>query len=325
MIERLSYIDSIKGGAIISVLLLHSLSEGALDAIYSTVHIEQAVPVFLTVTCFLSYMAMDRIGVNIGQWYDVKRIHRMIKRVVLPFVIVLLVQCIILLFTNSFDLISIMAGGGYGPGSYYVWVYLQLWIVVPLTYWLLKKNFHIGTILILLVCVFLNVTFSIYCNHDWLWRLSAVRYLFLSVIAWIWYHWSDYSTREKTVFVLLGIISLIYLLFYAYKDWSPIVYSRSWCSQNYPCFFWTLSLILFLVFVVKLTPQGILKPINWLGKNSWEIFLSQMFIIGFVRSLPQIVNSAITAVAYIFFVFFTSIGTAWIYRVFVDKISETNK
>lgn len=112
MNERLSYIDSLKGLAILFVLLLHSLSDGVRIAIWAPVHIGQAVPIFLAVTFFLSFLTMDKIGGSISEWFKLKRIKKMLRRVVLPFAVVLCIQCANLMYIGGFQPIIIVAGGG---------------------------------------------------------------------------------------------------------------------------------------------------------------------------------------------------------------------
>ncbi len=111
MNERLSYIDFLKGIAIIFVLLLHTLSDGVRSAIIAQVHIGQAVPIFLTVTIFLSFLTMERLDDRISKWFEWIRIWRMFKRIILPFAIVLLIQCLILVYRTDFQPITILAGG----------------------------------------------------------------------------------------------------------------------------------------------------------------------------------------------------------------------
>ena len=323
MNSRLSYIDALKGIAITAVLLLHTLSDGARKAIIAPIHIGQAVPIFIAVTFFLSFLTMDRLNGKLIEWYKPARVLKMVKRVVIPFLIVLVLQCALLLFLSDVKPRVIIAGGGYGPGSYYLWVYLQVWFVAPLFYKLLKWRPLHGSVAILLLCIVLNMVSSRFCP-DLLWRLLAIRYLFLSVPVWLWFHWIEYKIETKMMITVIGFMSLIYILFFADCDWRPFIYHGSWNAQNYPAFFWTLLLILLLVKIMPHFPPKMESLFEWMGVNSWEIFLAQMFIIGFVRQLPIIGNPSLKAILYVFFVFSTSLGSVFIYKSIVSRTRKMN-
>ena len=111
MNSRLSYIDALKGIAITAVLLLHTLSDGARKAIIAPIHIGQAVPIFIAVTFFLSFLTMDRLNGKLIEWYKPARVLKMVKRVVIPFLIVLVLQCALLLFLSDVKPRVIIAGG----------------------------------------------------------------------------------------------------------------------------------------------------------------------------------------------------------------------
>lgn len=168
--------------------------------------------------------------------------------------------------------------------------------------------------MILAVCVLLNVVCSVFCPDD-VWRLLGIRYLFLSVIAWLWYNWSKIEIKYKMLFYTLGIVSFVYLLFYANHNLTPIIYN-GWKDQNYPVYFWSLILIILFIMFIKIIPSKLNRVLGWLGENSWEIFLAQMFIIGFVkRTTLHIQNPTLAAVAYVIFCFVTSIGTVLIFKL----------
>lgn len=167
--------------------------------------------------------------------------------------------------------------GGYGPGSYYIWIYIQLWILMPFVYRLLNV-YKYGIFYILLVCVLLNVMASVFCMSDALYRMLCIRYLFLSAIAWLWLHQGRFTKQV----IVLSLLSLAYLLLYFNSDWSPLIFHGKWNSQNYPVYFWTYVLILLSWKGYSHIPSDkIKKLICWLGVNSWEIFLMQMFVLGF--------------------------------------------
>lgn len=155
---------------------------------------------------------------------------------------------------------------------------------MPFVYMLLKCNKH-GILYMLLVCILLNIMASVFNVSDALYKMLCIRYLFLSAVSWQWLRQGCF-TRQV---VVSSLCSLAYLLLFSNADWSPWVYYGQWNSQNYPVFFWTYVLILFLWIGYKHIPFDIIKKrICWLGINSWEIFLMQMFVLGFVK--PEFIH-----------------------------------
>lgn len=184
------------------------------------------------------------------------------------------------------------------------------------------KNTLLGYIFILVVCICLNVLCCNYCP-DFLWRLLSVRYLFLASIAWTWYKWNEYEKGQKLALSIMGVFSLFYLLFLSNYDLSPVVYHKSWITQNYPVYFWTLIIIVLMAWGLKNAPRKVLTPLIWLGVNSWEIFLAQMFIIEFIREIPIANSPVLSEIAYVLFIFMSSIGLVWVYRLIKNNLNLT--
>lgn len=238
----------------------------------------------------------------------------MSKRIILPYFLILFFQCLLLLYLSHFQLYKILMGG-YGPGSYYIWIYLQIWLLAPIVYLLFKKSPLIGIIVVYSICILLNIICSYYCPNE-VWRLLAVRYLSLSVMAWIWLKESSLTIVNKSFILFLSFISLIYLWFFTNYDASPFIYSGSWVSQNYPVFFWTLFVVVVCIKIARFFPSRVQEWLVWLGTNSWEVFLAQMFFISCVsiNHFPQFVNPFITNFLYVIYAFVTTIGSVVVYH-----------
>ena len=138
--SHIEWIDGAKGVAIISVILLHSLP--CLHEIGSIFHIGQAVPIFLFVTAYLTSTRFNAIN----KYFARERIWKLIKNVLVPFLAVLCIQLVCLAIDNrlpSFK--SILKLGGVGPDSYYVWLYMLTWVIVPFIV-LITHTMPVGTI-----------------------------------------------------------------------------------------------------------------------------------------------------------------------------------
>lgn len=132
--ERDYSIDFVKGVAILFVILLHNMPN---ESIYSIAYIGQAVPLFLLVSSYLTYGGFQRKGFN--GYFSARNVKKMLDRVSLPFFLLIFSQCAIFyLLKGGVDWQRLYMQGGFGPGSYYPWIYLQCWLIfLLLFFWLI--------------------------------------------------------------------------------------------------------------------------------------------------------------------------------------------
>ena len=98
-IKRDQRIDFIKGLAIISVIILHSVNESTLLAIGSPFTLGQAVPVFMMIAGYNGYnstLSCLRKGViTLKAYYEKELISKALRRILVPFCFVLILQVLI--------------------------------------------------------------------------------------------------------------------------------------------------------------------------------------------------------------------------------------
>jgi fucose 4-O-acetylase-like acetyltransferase len=135
--ERDFSIDYIKGIAILMVIVFHCLMSYSLK-IGGILHIEQAVPLFLIASAYITFKKIKSNNQG-NSYFDKNNIRKVVKRIFLPFLIFELLIVIISLIKKDFSLLSFMLSGGKGMGSYYPWLYLQYWLMLPFAYSLLTK------------------------------------------------------------------------------------------------------------------------------------------------------------------------------------------
>lgn len=266
---RQQELDFIKGVAIMSVILLHSLGSSTLDSIYYSIHIGQAVPLFIFITFLLSFKYLKNNGDV--RWFSSNRLRKLFKRIVFPILLINTIQIIIsyVIMGGRSVIHNMIRDGGLGPGSYYIWVYLQLWMLIPIIYRILNIHRYLGILIISLVCVILNILISYAGFSDNIYRLLCSRYIFLSVIAWLFL-----MKYNESILRILGILSLLYIVFFSKNNLIPFVYNGGWSYQNYPSYFWTLLLFTLLWRTYeKISCTHCKKSLLWLGRNSWGVFV----------------------------------------------------
>ena len=156
------------------------------------------------------------------------------KRIVLPVLVINLLQILVFFVLKRNDLI-ISVLGGYGPGAYYVWVYLQLWALMPFLYKLLNtRRKYLGIVALLILCItiniFMNKVDALIAIPGKFNSMLCFRYIFLAAIAWIWIHKANYS---KMLIGSLAVLSLCYLYFVMENNnVKPFIHPSNWLSQN---------------------------------------------------------------------------------------------
>ncbi len=212
--QHIDWIDGAKGIAIICVILLHCLPD--LDAIYYIMHIGQAVPVFVFITAYLTAIHYKVIS----EYFTLTRIKNMLRTMLLPFLIVLACEVIVnyIHFGEFFHLKSLLlAGGCYGPGSYYLFLYLSLWILCPLVTELVKRTpLWLSFIVMLAISIaseYAVVLMMGKVSLGALYRLAPIRYL---MILWLGAAYPQFNKKEKVLFVIAAIFSGLMILYTLY-------------------------------------------------------------------------------------------------------------
>ena len=196
---HIDWIDGAKGVAILSVILLHSLP--CLREIGWIWHIGQAVPVFLFITAYLISMRFE----SLQTYFQWERFAKMLKKVFVPFVFVLLIQLVCLALIDRLPpLKTIVKTGGIGPGSYYIWLYLQAWVIIPFMVMLVRKlPIWVSMLIMLVVSIIAEYVFVPIegIEHiDELYRLLPIRYLMVLYLGCIWP-----LLKDKQRYILYGL------------------------------------------------------------------------------------------------------------------------
>lgn len=183
------FIDFLKGLSIIFVVLTHCIpfQEKILFSFWGG----QAVPFFLLIQVFHYF---KKGNYNKVSW------KKVLKRIILPFVTMLAISfvCRMVLADDNNQRINIIKttiiNGGIGPGSYYIWIYLQFALLLPLfgkLITILEKR--ISILQIFIIFALLSESLEIFCSiidiPEKVYRLSFFRYLFLIPIGYQLVKW----------------------------------------------------------------------------------------------------------------------------------------
>lgn len=291
MAKRNYNIDVIKALAIVSVILIHGLSNESLYAILAPYYIWQTVPVFMILVGYNSANSfIKRDYTTLSDIFSQHYLMKKAKRILLPFAFIWLAQVLLqyLYFDNTEipALIRSFIVGGYGPGSYFVPLIVQATILTPLLYVLLKKRPMRMMIVLFIVSLLADYgTFWLGVSGS-LYRLLIVRHVF-SLTLGVWYALAHKDLRLKWLLIPAGI-SLIYITAVHYFNWELIL-EEFWHSQHAPSYFYVLVLIIIGVKFMNITKESLIeKTFILIGQSSFHIFLTQMIYFWFVhKAFPE--------------------------------------
>lgn len=294
------FIDFIKAYAIICVLIGHTLP---VTNIGYGLWAGMQVPLFILVQTFHFYKK-ENSKLNI---------KKLFQRIILPFMAVGIVE-IGLIETatgGGQNLLNdvVTNGGGYGPGSYFPLIYIQIALLLPCFRWFFRRLSKKQ-----LICVFfilaegLEVVCSVVHPSEWFYRLLFIRYVCLIYLGWIW---TQEGIKLSGKMIVLSVLSALAILYFEYAHSNshinnePWFYNTAWSFHRWPCYYYCANGLVFLLYVMwqwLKNSRLIENSVKVLAKSSYEIFLVQMcvcFFIGFwkIPVIAKIVTIWIFSIA----------------------------
>ena len=128
------FIDFLKAFAIFCVVISHAMPKELYNSIMFSVYGGMAVPLFLMIQVFHAYKSGDTPRI---------RVKNLLHRIILPFLfvqIIILAEEVIIFGVPITQLLCVMlVGGGFGPGAYYPWVYLQMAVLLVILWPILNR------------------------------------------------------------------------------------------------------------------------------------------------------------------------------------------
>ena len=276
---HLENIDFIKGLATISVILLHTLPRNILYYSLAVYHIWQAVPIFLFITFFLSFRNFESKTVTFKEYYSNDKIKKIFIKLWLPLIILAVFETVFfIIIGNKSKAIGSLLCIGNGPGSYYIWCYMQIWLLIPFIYLILKRfNIVAGGGILLITSVLCDFIYGKYIGYFH--GYTCFRYIFLSVPAFMCL--KGFKIKETIFFILLSVVYLPLILYNKVPTCVYFILPNGWECQTSFGFFYTLLLFgLLSKCYDKIKKRKIAKYITYIGTISWEVFLVQMVLIG---------------------------------------------
>lgn len=288
-------IDYIKGLCILFVIWTHTLNRSELGNILFPYWGDTAVPIFLLIQVFHCYKK--------GIKTRMPDPYKLWKRILRPFIIM-----ITLMFLTQFVIYYNVTDGVFspalywdkrGPGSYYIFIYLEFALVTPL-FAPLFKRLSIKWLFVFFVILSQILEFTSCVTHcpDNIYRIIFIRYTFLFFLGYLLATKGLVINKLTIAGAITSMISL-YIFNYTNIDLEPFFYTSlsNWKNCHWICYIYiTYYFLLFLKYTyTKLARfSTITTSIEIIGRYSFEIYLFQIFYYAtlsiYVRNMLNIIE-----------------------------------
>lgn len=272
------FIDYLKGICIIFVIINHCMPE---DLMASTAFFfwgVSAVPVFLIIQVFHAYKrGIEKAKLNYNKLW---------KKIIWPFIMAEFVIFVVFIirdhhFTFYFivnDILSLIKSGGYGPGAYYPFIYIQFAFILPLITWAFKSHKPYLCFVFVIVSQLSETACSYFHMPQLAYRLLFIRYIFLFYLGFLLAYKGFILNLYTFCMASICLVFSTYVV-YSHHDFVPILYNFVNPACHWFCYIYIAFLLLFLLRKVYIYFESVsffkiyvLKA----GKYSYEIFLFQI-------------------------------------------------
>lgn len=100
-------------------------------------------------------------------------------------------------------------------------------------------------------------------------------------LVYLGFVWSRVGIRLSLSTVALSLLSVVFISVFRYADFNlePLFFSsKGWVDCHWVCYFYSAFLFMsFLWLAYRKLPRKLCAVVIELGRNSWHIFLAQMF------------------------------------------------
>lgn len=275
--KRIDFLDYLKAVCVLMVITTHYSWKTKETLIFYLV-IKMAVPIFMIVSGYNFAMSYGKnTNGTLKEMYDFKLLLAKVKRFLVPFWVICMIELVIKIYKNEeCSLRQFLIFGGYGPGSYYVPMMIQLLAIFPLIYWVIKHYDKVGVLIIALMNFSYEIFVAICSINANFYRLCIGRYLFMIALG-CYIYVNKGKKVEWKMLVGMFLMGLSYIIF-LFKQGEPLILFKYWKGTAMPIalYIFPIMMLLFKLFY-ECHIQGIPRTIlSCIGKASYHIYLVQM-------------------------------------------------
>lgn len=275
--QRIEFLDYLKAVCVIMVIITHYDWTDKTSPAF-TMLINMAVPVFMIVSGYNFAMSnRKKAEGKLGKMYGWNMMKPKLIRFLVPFFAICLIEIALLaLEDKNIHPLRIFLLGGYGPGSYYVPVMLQLLVIFPIIYILVQKNAKVGIAVAGAANLLFEIAVKVFEMDKYYYRLSIGRYLLLIAFGCYLYLHPEQRVKRYQMWTMFVIgFAYIVAVFGFDREFGLFGY---WKTTAMPVAFYIFPIVilLFRKFYHSTIPGVFGKLLTWIGQASYHIFLVQM-------------------------------------------------
>ena len=292
--KRNHMLDVMKGICIIFIVITHfDWTDADRLKFGFPFWIDMAVPLFMIISGYAYSMSFQNHKIErFSEAFRLNDVLMKFIRYTVPFCIALLIEFAAIaigsvvmpdvfsgwLPQGILSVFKITVTGGLGPGNYYYPIMVQFIFTFPIIYFIVKRYNTFGFILCILINVLYEIVQTGYGLNEETYRLLLFRYVML--IAFGVYFYLNKGRKFNPAFTIAFLfIGISYIVANKYLGWQPksIPY---WQGTSY-----LAAMFIIPIVNILLKKDFKFKPIELLGRASFEIFLTQMVYYTFGASL----------------------------------------
>jgi peptidoglycan/LPS O-acetylase OafA/YrhL len=284
--KRVLEIDQVRGLAMISVIVLHTLPPLGPLAWTNALIFAQCVPIFFMLMGLNAIRSYRRrlgcVRVSLGESYQRGRVRRNLLRLVIPFGILWVFSLAVgLLYGDAHfgPLLFIGYLPHTGPGNYFVVIAIVFVLIAPFLCWAYVR----WPILTVLGLVGIDLVFELAAPYipvfDAPFVYSACILRYGSAIALgLWIADDERFVSRRNWFVIpYGVAGFLYIVLALAADVAP-PFRPNWGTQNLLSFGWALVMMLALLKLLRRRPlrAGLSSRLAVIGRSSYGIYVFQI-------------------------------------------------
>ncbi len=280
--------DYLKTFAIIFVIITHIFYYNGVSGIpvLFPYLVDMAIPIFMIVSGYVNALSCSQnIQSGFSFYTFIKYISVRLIPIYVPYIIIYLVEMVLMYFIQGrlvglHEAIYSFLTGGWGPGSYYVPMMLQLVLCFPFFYILIKRDVISGSTVILGIQFAYEVFVRYAALSETVYRLIFIRYF---VFVWFGMILFYYQDKMKNLFLFCCALCGGSYIFLIAQMHYPLSIFQYWSGTSMPTVLWAGPMVFFAIRFLKRFPGILDKVTIKTGASTYYIFLTQMiyFQLGF--------------------------------------------
>ena len=294
--NRNHFIDLLKGICIIFVIVTHfNWTDDEKLQYYFPYWLNMAVPIFMIISGYVYAFSYRKNKIEcFSDAYLPRNVVPKLIRYTIPYAIAFVIEIVYMIQKGKLlideelplTLVKSFIVGGFGPGTYYYPMMIQFVFVYPIVYFIVKKYELKGVLLVGLINALYELVQCAYNMNYGCYRLLIFRYLLLIAVGC----YISYEKIKWNVPLLISsfVIGLLFILNYSYREYEPRVLTH-WTKTSFVA---CLYIIPIAIIMIRKFSKIRFLPLEFLGKASYNIFLTQMvwYRFGFRRMKAEMTD-----------------------------------